>query len=791
MRKSDGTLRMVCDWRELNKITFKNQACLPSIDDLFDTVQGNAYFTKLDLRSGYNQIQINDADVPKTAINTPFGHFQFRVMGFGLTNAPATFQSLMNSILSPYLRKFVVVFLDDILIFSRTWEEHVGHIRTVLDALRENQLYGKLTKCEFGVRSVLFLGHQIDGEYIRPDPRKLEAVQRWPAPTSISQVRQFLGFTNYFRRFINHYSSMSRPLEEITGKHARFAWSDLRQKAFEELKTALLNAPVLRLANVDKEFRVVTDASDFALGAVLLQQDDAQHWHPVAFASKKLSAAEKNYTAAERETLAVVYALKCWRIYLFRHFELYTDNMAVVHLRTKPHLSKREARWVECLADYDFNVYHHPGRVNIADALSRHSDLSQTESNPCDTSVALSCNALEYSLDLNTDLAQAVKDGYTDDRELRAVIDRLQNTPSDNFHDRYYYDDESGLLYLIASPSNRLCIPRGDLRLALLQEYHDCITAAHPGRDRTYFRLSRFFYWPRMGVDVKRFVKSCDRCQRAKAGHVKSGLLQPLSVPTRPWEDISMDFVMGLPRTPRGHDAIYTFVDRLTKCVHLVPTVSTVDAEASVDLYIQNVFRLHGLSSSIVCDRDPRFTSAFFQDLFKKLGTKLSFSTANHAQTDGQSERVNRIIGDVLRAFTNHKQDDWDLLVPFCEFSINNSEQSSTCETPFFLNYGLHPRAPADFLSPSSGGTSHDWLQAQAESLRMAQDTIVAAQARQAFYADQKKTPEDLSVGDLVMVHREFLLTPEARSRPSHKLQLKWYGLFKVLQRVPGSAAPA
>ena len=258
VRKSDGTLRMVCDWRELNKITIKNQACLPSIDDLFDTVQGNAYFTKLDLRSGYNQIRINDADVPKTAINTTLGHFQFRVMGFGLTNAPATFQSLLNSIVSPYLRKFIVVFLDDILIFTRAWEEHFWHIQTVPDAMRENQLYGKLTKWK--VRSVLFLGHQIDGEYIRPDPRKPEAVQRWPAPTSISEVWQFLGFTSYCRGFI-------------------------------------------------------------------------------------------------------------------RHFQLYSDSMAVVHLRTKPHLSKREARWVECLADFDFTVYHHPGRVNIADALSRRSDL--------------------------------------------------------------------------------------------------------------------------------------------------------------------------------------------------------------------------------------------------------------------------------------------------------------------------------------------------------------------------------------------------------------------------------
>ena len=186
--------------------------------------------------------------------------------------------------------------------------------------------------------------------------------------------------------------------------------------------------------------------------------------------------------------------------------------------------------------------------------------------------------------------------------------------------------------------------------------------AAHPGRDRTYLRLSRFFYWPRMGIDVKGFVKSSNRCQRAKAGHVRSGLLQQLSVPTRPWEDIFMDIVMGFPRIPRVHDSIYTFVDHLTKCVHLAPTVSTVDAEARVDLYIQNGFRLRGLSSNIVCDRDPRFTSAFFQDLFKKLGTKLSYSTANHPQTNGQSERVNRIIGDVLRAFTNHKQGDWDLL---------------------------------------------------------------------------------------------------------------------------------
>ena len=216
VKKADGSLRIVCDWRDLNKITIKNKACLPNIDDLFDTVQGARYFTKLDLRSGYNQIRISEKDVPKTAINTPFGHFQFRVMGFGLTNAPATFQALMNSILQPYLRDFVVVFLDDILIFSKTWSEHLRHVSTVLETLRAYKLFCKPSKCEFGLRDVIFLGHKLSGLSISPDPNKIAAVKEWPAPSSIKEVRQFLGFANYFRRFIDHYSMI---FETFGGNH--------------------------------------------------------------------------------------------------------------------------------------------------------------------------------------------------------------------------------------------------------------------------------------------------------------------------------------------------------------------------------------------------------------------------------------------------------------------------------------------------------------------------------------------------------------------------------------------
>ena len=791
VKKSDGTLRMVCDWRELNRITIKNKACLPNIDDLFDTIQGSAYFSKLDLRSGYNQIRIQDSDVSKTAINTPFGHFQFRVMGFGLTNAPATFQSLMNSILQPHLRKFVVVFLDDILVFSKTWEDHQHHLQTVLETLRNSELYCKQSKCEFGVREVLFLGHKINGTSISPDPKKISAVETWPTPSSVTDVRKFLGFANYFRRFIDRHSTISRPLEEITGKNSRFEWSAARQKAFESLKSALLEAPVLQLADVEKSFMVETDASDFAVAGVLLQQGEDMDLHPVAYCSRKLSAAERNYTAAERETLAVVFALKCWRIYLFRHFDLMTDNMGVVYLRTKPTLTKREARWVEFLADYDFTVFHKPGKKNIADPLSRRPDLfSDSEIGGSSYPPNIQLNAIEHTLEINPDLAQLIVSGYKCDKDLAPIIRRLKNSSHDNLHDRYLLNETPGYLYLRSSPQNRLCIPKSSkLRLALLQEYHDCVTAGHPGRDRTYFRLARYFYWPRMGLDVKAFVKSCDVCQRVKGGQLKTGLLQNLPVPSQPWADISMDFIMGLPRTDTGHDAIYVFVDRLTKCVHLAPTSSTIDAKGSADLYIQHVFRLHGLSSSIVCDRDPRFTAAFFQELFDRLGTKLAFSTANHPQTDGLTERVNRIVEDVLRAFVNHKQDNWDMLLPLCEFSINSATQSSTGNTPFFLNYGLNPRAPPDFLNPIQGGRdSADWLQARQDAVKISQDALVAAQARQAFYADRTRVEGKLKVGDLVMVYRDFLLTPEARDRPSHKLRPKWFGPFPITHVVGPNA---
>jgi len=782
VKKADGSLRLVCDWRDLNRITVKNKACLPNIDDLFDAVQGSAYFSKLDLHSGYNQIRILPEDAPKTAINTPFGHFQFRVMGFGLTNAPATFQSMMNDVLRPYLRKFVVVFLDDIMIFSKTWDEHLEHLRVVLETLRSNKLYCKPIKCEFGSSNILFLGHELSGTTIAPDTLKLKAVHDWPVPNSVQDVRKFLGFANYFRRFIADYASIAKPLDEVTGRHARFSWNSSRQSAFEQLRTALLQAPVLKLADVSRPFRVDTDASDFALAGVLLQEDAESQWHPVAYASRKLTAAERNYTAAERETLAVVFALQSWRTYLFEHFEVVTDNMAVLYLRSKPSISKREARWIEFLADYDFTVHHRAGKSNIADPLSRRPDFE--------------LNGIEFSLDVDEDVAKQIAQGYDSDPELLPIIQRLESSDRDAMHDRYTWNAAERRLYLTDAGQSRLCIPRGQVRLQLLKQHHDCIIAGHTGRDKTQLKLSRYFYWPGMSKSVKEFVKSCDRCQRVKGGQTKAGLLQSLPIPEQPWRDISMDFIMGLPLTCRGHSAALTFVDRLTKCVHVIPTTVNVSAEETARLYLGHVFRLHGLSRTIVCDRDPRFTSRFFKEVFSALGIDLKMSTANHPQTDGQTERMNRTVEDTLRTFVNHRQNDWDELLPLCEFAINDADQASTGETPFYLNYGLHPLTPSSFLNPAScsepassaGNTSLTWLDNRLDALSKAKDSLRAAQARQALYNDRGRTADSLKVGDEVLVYRDYLLTPEARDRPSDKLRLRWYGPFRITQKVSSNA---
>ena len=368
VKKKDGSWRLCVDYRELNKVTIKNRYPLPRIDDLFDQLQGSRVFSKIDLQSGYHQLKIKDGDIPKTAFRTRYGHYEYVVMPFGLTNAPAAFMDLMNRVFKPFLDQFVVVFIDDILIYSKTEEEHAQHLEIVLQILRKHKLYAKLKKCDFWLNKVSFLGHIISGEGISPDPTKIQAIVDWKRPTTVTEIRSFLGLAGYYRRFIEGFAQLAAPLTQLTRKGTKFIWDEKCEENFQELKQRLVTAPVLAVPISGIGFTIFCDASKIGLGCVLMQNNKV-----IAYASRQLKTHEKNYPTHDLELGAVIFALKIWRHYLYgERCEIYTDHKSLKYIFTQKELNMRQRRWLELLKDYDININYHPGKANVvADALSR------------------------------------------------------------------------------------------------------------------------------------------------------------------------------------------------------------------------------------------------------------------------------------------------------------------------------------------------------------------------------------------------------------------------------------
>ncbi|KAD6454523.1 hypothetical protein E3N88_09229 [Mikania micrantha] len=368
VKKKDGSLRMCIDYRELNKVTVKNRYPLPRIDDLFDQLQGASWFSKIDLRSGYHQLKVKEEDIPKTAFRTRYGHYEFLVMSFGLTNAPAAFMDLMNRVCRPMLDRSVIVFIDDILIYSKNEGDHACHLREVLETLRKEKLYAKFSKCAFWLREVQFLGHVVCADGILVDPSKVQAVMKWSPPKTPTEIRSFLGLAGYYRRFIQDFARIASPLTKLTRKDVKFVWGDDQEKAFNELKFKLTQAPVLTLPDGPDDFVVYSDASYLGLGCVLMQRGKV-----IAYASRQLKVHEVNYPTHDLELAAVVFALKIWRHYLYGvKCTIYTDHKSLKYFFTQKELNMRQRRWIELLKDYDCEILYHPGKANVvADALSR------------------------------------------------------------------------------------------------------------------------------------------------------------------------------------------------------------------------------------------------------------------------------------------------------------------------------------------------------------------------------------------------------------------------------------
>ncbi|EOY03078.1 Retrotransposon protein, putative [Theobroma cacao] len=764
VKKKDGSLRLCIDYRQLNKVTVKNKYPLPRIDDLFDQLQRAQCFSKIDLRSGYHQLRIRNEDIPKTAFRTRYGHYEFLVMSFGLTNAPAAFMDLMNRVFKPYLDKFMVVFIDDILIYSKSRKEHEQHLKIVLQILKEHQLYAKFSKCEFWLESVAFLGHVVSKDGIQVDSKKIEAVEKWPRPTSVTEIRSFVGLAGYYRRFVKDFSKIVAPLTKLTCKDAKFEWSDAYENSFEKLKACLTIAPVLSLPQGTRGYMVFCDASRVGLGCVLMQ-----HGKVIAYASSQLKRHEQNYPIHNLEIAAIVFALKIWRHYLYGETcEIYTDHKSLKYIFQQRDLNLRQRRWMELLKDYDCTILYHPGKANVvADAFSRKSMGSLAHISTGRRSLVKEIHSLG---DIGVHLEVAETNALLAHFRVRPILmDKIKEAQSkDEFVTKAIEDPQGrkGKMFTkgtdgVLRYGTRLYVPDGDgLRREILEEAHMAAYVVHPGATKMYQDLKEVYWWEGLKRDVAEFVSKCLVCQQVKAEHQKlTRLLQPLPVPKWKWEHIAMDFVTGLPRTNGGYDSIWIVVDRLTKSAHFLPVKITYGAAQYARVYVDEILQ-------------------------EPLGTKLDFSTTFHPQTDGQSEQTIQTLEDMLRACVIDLGVRWEQYLPLVEFAYNNSFQTSIQMAPFEALYGRRCRSPIGWLEVGERKLLGPKLvQDATEKIHMIRQRMLTAQSRQKSYVDNRRRDLEFQVGDHVFLK----VSPTKgvmRFGKKGKLSPRYIGPFEILERV-------
>ena len=765
VRKADRSWRFCIDYRALNAKTSKDKFPIPVVDELLDELHGARFFSKLDLRSGYHQVRMHTDDIAKTAFRTHHGHYEFLVMPFGLSNAPATFQALMNDVLRPYLRKFVLVFFDDILIYSASWAEHLQHVGIVLETLQAHHLHLKRSKCSFGATSVAYLGHVISEGGVAMDADKVAAVASWPPPRSARGLRGFLGLAGYYRKFIKDFGLIAAPLTRLLRRDA-FAWDDDATTAFHALKHALTTGPVLQMPDFAKLFVVDCDASGAGFGAVLHQGAG-----PLAYFSKPFAARHLKLAAYERELIGLVQAVRHWRPYLWgRHFSVRTDHYSLKFLLDQRLSTVPQHQWTSKLFGFDFSVEYRPGRLNtVADALSRRDSEAAVE----DTAMAaLAISGPTFSLldDIRRALA-AAPDGQ---HLLQQLRDGVLAAP---------WRLVDGLLL----HGTRIFVPNyDDLRHQVLTLAH---SAGHEGIQKTLHRLRADFYMPHDRALVQDWVRTCTTCQQNKTlAQQPGGLLQPLEVPSQVWADISMDFIEGLPKVA-GKSVILTVVDRFSKYAHFIALGHPYTASSVARAFFDGIVRLHGFPLSIVSDRDPVFTGHVWRDLFRMAGVTLKMSTAFHPQTDGQSEVVNKIIAMYLRCVTGDRPRAWVDWLSWAEYCYNTSYHTALRATPFEVVYG---RSPPSML-PYTPGTARteaadDMLRSRDEMLAEVRQRLLQAQQLAKKYYDAGHREVQFQVGDWVwlrLLHRTFQsLHPRAKG----KLGPRYAGPFRVQERI-GSVA--
>jgi len=772
VKKHDGSLRLCVDYRRLNAITIRNSHPIPRISDLIESFKGAKIFSRLDLRSAYNLVRIKAGYEYLTAFRTPLGHYEYLVMPFGLRNAPSVFQRFIQDVLDNVIGIFVQVYLDDIIIYSISINDHIDHVRTVLKLLINNGLYVKLEKCDFHVTETTFLGFTISTNGLTMDHNKVKSILDWPVPKNLKELQSFLGLCNFYRRFINNFAKIMEPLRALLRRNDQFTWSKEADDSFNKLKESFKIGEVLIFPDPEKEFIVETDASDFAVGCVLSQINSADNLlHPVAFHSRSLNRAEINYTIYDKELLAIITAFDTWR----HHLEgakypvrIITDHRNLLYFKKPQHLNQRQIRWSLFLSKFDYRIAFRSGAKSAKpDALSRRPDYKNNYKPETKSIIDERAFCLATEDNINSLIESQKADKF-----CKGILEKFK-TNSGNFKSSLYTLVD-GVLHF----QKRIIVP-SNLKARILKSFHDLPTSGHQGIDRTYEKLHRYYWWPNMKKDVANYVLSCDVCSRCKIRrHKPYGKIIPLPIPSRPWEIIGVDFIVSLPPS-QDCTCIMVASDHLTKMVHLVPCTDVPSADLTAKLLLFQVFKYHGFPKIILSDHGSQFSSQFWTSLCDAIHTNPRLATSHHQQTNGQVERANSVIEQYLRCYCSSAQNEWCYYLPLCEMAYNDSLHKSISQSPFHANYGFNPDciidSPPILLKDTASTIARDWS-AHFNALRF---HLIKAKEDFKKYSDNKRiSGPDFQVNDYVMLKRYYFT-----NEPSKKLSTQYLGPFKILEK--------
>lgn len=782
--KKDGSLRLCVDYRQLNSRTRRDSYPLPRIEESLDALSGARWFSTLDLASGYNQVPVAEKDKFKTAFCTPFGLFEFNRMPFGLCNAPGTFQRLMERMFGDCRYQSVLLYLDDVVVFSATVEQHLERLEEVFARLQNQKLKVKLSKCHFFQHQVSYLGHVVSAEGVATDPAKIEVVKGWERPIHLAELRSFLGFASYYRRFVEGFSKLAAPLHNLVGKLSgprrkgktpktslATAWSKDCEKAFQMLKAKLTSAPVLAYADFNKPLILEVDASHGGLGAVLSQEQNGKV-RPVAFASRGLRPTERNmdnYSSMKLELLAVKWAVtEKFREYLLgNHFTIFTDNNPLSYLQTAK-LGAVEQRWASQLASFNFTIKYRPGKSNQnADALSRQyierfavgtgvppqlalAPLSEQPSGfsaQCSELIAFpGRSSQDLSLLQKADPVIKPVWKFYSERHYPTAEERetLSNASKTLMRQWDRFVEKEGLLYRSVRPPGggpeylQLLLPQC-LQEEVLHSVHN--DHGHQGTERTLQLLRSRCFWPSMGQDVEKWCHQCQRCTLGKAIQPKVrpywGTLQA----SQPNEILAIDFTVLEPASD-GRENVLVMTDIFTKYTQAVPTKDQ-RASTVAQTLVQHWFHRFGPPARIHSDQGRNFESMLIQQFCKIYGVQKSRTTPYHPQGNGQCERFNRTLHDLLRTLPVDQKKHWPRHLPQLTFAYNTTPHQTTGMSPYFLMFGCHPRLPVDFLlgmgedMTTSVENLDEWIQKHQQSLRLVHEHVRQRSEEQALRRNQ------------------------------------------------------